>query len=179
MLIVLITLTVCNNNNNKPNETPKDYTSTNQQQDVTQDQPQQDITQDQSQPEEDQNNEEEKQEDNQTINQTTNRTTSKATAKSSYTRKSSSGGASQIQANEILQVSYGAGAGQNSNKSGYVNTTVGYDTTNYEGQVTQPNDPIDTNGKDVTEQNEGVDSVADTATDEEKDAVNGTNRFSK
>lgn len=161
MLVILVTLFVCNKN--KDNE-PEEYADIpTQQQDVQQD------------PQEEQPQlEEEKQEDNQAENQTT-AVAKTYTTKSSYTRRNY-GTSPQNVTDKITSVSYGGGTTtHNSMSSGIVAPTVGGNTTDFTGQATQPSDPIDTTGKDVTEENEGVDSVTDTATDEEKNDVNNNN----
>ena len=60
--------------------------------------------------------------------------------------------------------------------AGVVNPPVGGSVSDMQGESVKPNDPIDTDGKDVTEENDGVISVGGGATEEEQNDANGTSR---
>ena len=147
MLVILVTLFVCNS------KKPEEYADLPTQQETQQEEPQEEETQP-----------EEKQEEK------TDQTTVSKT--SSYSKPKA-----DPQKGGTLQVSYGGGENTShdmtSNPQNDNDNDAG-NTSDFTGEPTQPKDPIDTTGKDVVDENEGVDSVTDTATEEEKDEVNDT-----
>ena len=159
MIVIVVTLFV---NSNKPEE---NYSDLPVQQEQTQD-----DKQDESQ--------EEKQEETDQSDQTT--TVANNTKKSSYQRKPTTTkyyGTDPQNVKDKVSISYGGGTStHNSMSEGVVNPPVGGNVSNMQGQSVKPNDPINTDGKDVTEENEGVISVGGGATEEEQNDANGTSR---
>lgn len=159
MIVIVVTLFV---NSNKPEE---NYADLPVQQEQTQDDKQ------------DESQEEEKQEENDQADQTT--TVANSTKKSSYQRKTSTTkyGTDPQNVNDKVSISYGGGTStHNSMSAGVVNPPVGGSVSDMQGESVKPNDPIDTDGKDVTEENDGVISVGGGATEEEQNDANGTSR---
>lgn len=147
MLVILVTLFVCNS------KKPEEYADLPTQQETQQEEPQEEETQ-----------QEEKQEEEKTDQTTVSKT-------SSYSKPK----ADPQNVSDTLTITYGGGGSTHNNMTtGSKNETNGGDNSDFTGQSTQPKDPIDTTGKDVVDENEGVDSVTDTATEEEKDEVNDT-----
>ena len=159
MIVIVVTLFV---NSNKPEE---NYSDLPVQQEQTQD-----DKQDESQ--------EEKQEETDQSDQTT--TVANNTKKSSYQRKPTTTkyyGTDPQNVKDKVSISYGGGTStHNSMSEGVVNPPVGGNVSNMQGQSVKPNDPINTDGKDVTEENEGVISVGGGATEEEQNEANGSSR---
>ena len=160
MIVIVVTLFV---NSNKPEE---NYSDLPVQQEQTQDDKQ------------DESQEEEKQEETDQSDQTT--TVANNTKKSSYQRKPTTTkyyGTDPQNVKDKVSISYGGGTStHNSMSEGVVNPPVGGNVSNMQGQSVKPNDPINTDGKDVTEENEGVVSVGGGATEEEQNEANGSSR---
>ena len=100
-------------------------------------------------------------------------------SESSYQRKTSTTkyGTDPQNVNDKVSISYGDGTStHNSMSAGVVNPPVGGSVSDMQGESVKPNDPIDTDGKDVNEENDGVISVGGGATEEEQNDANGTSR---